>query len=349
MVKYFIGEIMNSDKQGKFLKSLRLEQNITQQELGDLLHYSDKAISKWERGKAFPNNSDTLESIARIFNVTVEELLYGERKNPKSRRKIPKVVLVSLLIITFVISISCMSMDDNISYYSLNGEGSNFVLENLKVTISNNKSTLEFSKIKSDYGDEIASFILFYYENNLVHSVYEAINDNYTLEEKFPTAKYNLKKLVEQDVYLKVIYENGQNETIKLKVTKENQEDSNSNQISKRSTENYLQLTDFEKFLLEEGFVIEDDNFILRINNLSIYYRKNSGFSIIVKSDEYYSELKYIFNTEFIVIKDNLTKNKEKNIFLAKSPIRPQYINSSKTTLISYIGYLAYHYENLYQ
>jgi transcriptional regulator with XRE-family HTH domain len=43
---------MDPKKTGEFLAQLRKEQGLTQKELAEKLHVSDKAISRWETGKA---------------------------------------------------------------------------------------------------------------------------------------------------------------------------------------------------------------------------------------------------------------------------------------------------------
>jgi len=53
---------------------LRASFNMTQAELGELLHYSDKAVSKWERAESVPD-AWVLTELARIFGVTVDQLL----------------------------------------------------------------------------------------------------------------------------------------------------------------------------------------------------------------------------------------------------------------------------------
>ena len=47
---------------------------MTQIELAEILNYSDKAVSKWERGESVPDIS-VLKQIADIFGVTVDYLL----------------------------------------------------------------------------------------------------------------------------------------------------------------------------------------------------------------------------------------------------------------------------------
>lgn len=74
---------MDNNKIGKFIASLRKEKGFTQQELGDKLFVTDKAVSKWERGLGFPDIT-ILEKLAAELDVEVSELLCGERgKNKK--------------------------------------------------------------------------------------------------------------------------------------------------------------------------------------------------------------------------------------------------------------------------
>ena len=56
------------------LIQLRTSRGMTQAELGALLNYSDKTISKWERGEAIPD-AYVLTQLAEIFGVTVDALL----------------------------------------------------------------------------------------------------------------------------------------------------------------------------------------------------------------------------------------------------------------------------------
>ena len=69
---------MDKGKIGEFIAVLRKERQMTQKELADQLCLTDKAISKWERGLSYPDIS-MLEPIAEFFEVSVVELLNGER------------------------------------------------------------------------------------------------------------------------------------------------------------------------------------------------------------------------------------------------------------------------------
>ena len=61
---------------GAVIKELRTKNRMTQAELADRLSVSDKAISKWETGKGYPDIS-LLEPIAAVFGISVTELLSG--------------------------------------------------------------------------------------------------------------------------------------------------------------------------------------------------------------------------------------------------------------------------------
>lgn len=63
---------------GEFLYTLRKEKGMTQAELADALGVTNKAVSKWETGEAMPETA-LLKPLARIFGVTVDELLDGKR------------------------------------------------------------------------------------------------------------------------------------------------------------------------------------------------------------------------------------------------------------------------------
>ncbi len=61
------------------ISRLRLQAGMTQQELADKLSYTDKAVSKWERGESTPDVS-VLDRIAKLFGVTVDYLLIDHTK-----------------------------------------------------------------------------------------------------------------------------------------------------------------------------------------------------------------------------------------------------------------------------
>lgn len=75
----------------------RKQAGLTQAELADKLGYSDKAVSKWERGEAIPD-IETLRALAALFGVTVDALISDRKKKKTSRRRILVPLLSSALV-----------------------------------------------------------------------------------------------------------------------------------------------------------------------------------------------------------------------------------------------------------
>lgn len=68
---------MDNEKTGRLIKKLRTEAGMTQKQLAGIIGVSDKAISKWERGKGAPDVS-LLNGLSDAFGVNTEKLLLGE-------------------------------------------------------------------------------------------------------------------------------------------------------------------------------------------------------------------------------------------------------------------------------
>lgn len=68
---------MDQIKIGKFIAKCRKEKGLTQMQLAEALRITDRAVSKWENGKAMPDSSIMLE-LCSILGITVNDLLSGE-------------------------------------------------------------------------------------------------------------------------------------------------------------------------------------------------------------------------------------------------------------------------------
>lgn len=82
---------MTNNDFGKTIVQLRKEKGFTQKELADKLNVSDKAVSRWETGKNYPD-IETLQQLAVVLDVSVNELLSGELKLAKKVSKRKKTV-----------------------------------------------------------------------------------------------------------------------------------------------------------------------------------------------------------------------------------------------------------------
>ena len=68
---------MDQVKIGKFIAKCRKKNNLTQMQLAEKLGITDRAVSKWENGKALPDSSLML-ALCSILGITVNDLLNGE-------------------------------------------------------------------------------------------------------------------------------------------------------------------------------------------------------------------------------------------------------------------------------
>ena len=81
---------MDQSKVGAFLKDLRREKGITQEQLAEELGVSGRTISRWENGNNMPDISLLVE-IAEFFDVSIPEIIKGERKSENMKEEANEV------------------------------------------------------------------------------------------------------------------------------------------------------------------------------------------------------------------------------------------------------------------
>ena len=77
---------MNAEWTGQLIAARRRELGLSQTELAEKLHVTDKAISRWETGRGMPA-VDSLEPLAEVLDLSVSELLSGKRLTPEELPK----------------------------------------------------------------------------------------------------------------------------------------------------------------------------------------------------------------------------------------------------------------------
>lgn len=102
------------------IKKIREEKHISQQELGSLLNISGKTISSWEIGRTEPNMG-YIQSMCDIFNISIDELIYGSDDKKSYGLKYKEIPLYS--------PICCgnggFAEDNIIEYIPVPGDGLN--------------------------------------------------------------------------------------------------------------------------------------------------------------------------------------------------------------------------------
>ncbi len=87
---------MDNIKCGKFIAGLRRAKGLTQGQLAECIGVTDKAVSKWETGRGFPDVS-VLSALAETLGVTITELVNGERSQDViSREDVDRAVTSAL-------------------------------------------------------------------------------------------------------------------------------------------------------------------------------------------------------------------------------------------------------------
>lgn len=70
---------MDQMKIGAFLKALRKEKALTQEQTAEILNVSNRTVSRWETGANLPDIS-LLQEIAKLYDVNISDIIDGERK-----------------------------------------------------------------------------------------------------------------------------------------------------------------------------------------------------------------------------------------------------------------------------
>ena len=82
---------MNTEKTGEFIAEMRKEKQLTQSQLAVAIHVSDKAISRWETGRGFPD-IDNLEALSDYLDISIAELIRGEKiSEPVSKEEMQAI------------------------------------------------------------------------------------------------------------------------------------------------------------------------------------------------------------------------------------------------------------------
>jgi len=74
---------MDTQKIGNFLKELRKQNNMTQEQLGEKIGVTGKTVSRWETGTYLPP-VECLKLLSEFYDISINELLAGERLSEDS-------------------------------------------------------------------------------------------------------------------------------------------------------------------------------------------------------------------------------------------------------------------------
>lgn len=295
---------MQNEKRGKFLLECRKKKKISQDELGEMINYSRNNISKWERGISFPSDPNVLEKLADIFDVSIEELMYGEHRSKNNEKAIIKnltdeykskykklnrknIIIFSLIIITILIITIftyLIFIKGTIKVYKVSIDDENFILDDSLFFTSNSISVLNINKVTSKNNEEIKYIELYYYENNQKQIINGSGSDTKYIKETNGYDEYNLKDLINKRVYLLIKTNKNEYEDIELLFTEEYV---NNNifpeKVVKIGDDSTLRKTISEEYrnkLIQNGFQTVNNKFYEKYFNDYTYIQVGDDLSV---------------------------------------------------------------------
>lgn len=326
---------MDYEKIGKFIKELRIVNNMTQQQLADKIPITREAVSKWERGRNKPDRT-ILEILSKLFNVTTEELILGRRnefnnikenkelalnlyEENNKKQKVVKNLIISIIgLIILFFAYYFISTFNSIKIYYVTYSDNDAVLKNGIFVTTREKFYFNFSDISIP--DDITKLELYYMDNNSKHTIYETNNsyiniyDYYQYERYFDYEDLNI---VINNLYL-LIKSDTNEYNVKLNVKKDfannklfffNEENVGNNQahLLKYNTK-------INTDLIKEKFTKIGNIFYINKNSFEIYYYPDSNLINAKTTDNTnnYEEWSFFIkenNIGYKNVKDNIAIN----------------------------------------
>lgn len=229
---------MDQEKIGKFIVQLRKERKLTQDELAAKIPISRQAVSKWERGKTIPD-PQTLLCLSEIFDVTINELLYGERKNKKNEEKIENITLdlyksnttkkniikwllfiLVFAIVTFLLYYF-ITLYNSIKIFRVNYYDENVEISNGLFVLTRENIYFQLGKVDCLKDKAIQKLNLYYKLNDNKEFVCETYDSTMNFADYYGYNQffgyYNFEEIID-NLYLDIYLTNGELLNIKLNV-----------------------------------------------------------------------------------------------------------------------------------
>ena len=141
---------MNPEKVGQFIKKIRKDNNLTQQDLADKYGVTYQAVSKWERGINLPEVS-LIRQISKDFNISIDDILDGELSPQKNKINKLLIIIPIILILTGIIIL--ITKNNTFHFKTLSSTCSEFKVSG-SIAYDKNKSSIYISNINYCGGDD---------------------------------------------------------------------------------------------------------------------------------------------------------------------------------------------------
>ena len=318
---------------GNIISELRNKKNLTQKELADKLGISDKAVSRWETGKSFPD-LDMLFRISKFFNVSFENLLTARMSddetddelmqdiikefndmNTKHSRRV-KIILVLLVLVSIIFTVAIIFTNtyNRFKVYQVGIESDDFAGVNGIYVETNIKDTLTINDIKIKNVEikntDTISVDLYYIENNK-----EYIIQNYSSLDNIIFTNFqsyikidDLSKYID-NLYIKITIIDSKNKVTKYDGKLEFTLDFSNNKIFNKDDNEDLEYEydslsaeEITKILLDNDFEEITKNTLMKEddNNKIIYNISANKISYTSKKDSL--KYQYVFSLSRMIL-----------------------------------------------
>lgn len=180
---------MDQEKIGKFIKDLRIKNNLTQKEFADKYNVTYQAVSKWENGKNMPDLS-LLKEICKDFDVSLDDLFNGEKSVKKSYKKYVIIGIICIVIVLFLVIKNNNNGDFNFKTITSSCDAFNI---SGSIAYNDKKSAIYITNIKYCGGDDTKEYEI------IECTLYESHED---IEKKISSYKYDGDKKVKLEKFL---------------------------------------------------------------------------------------------------------------------------------------------------
>ena len=305
--------MIDNDKIGNYIKQLRKNSKMTQEDLATKLYVSRQAVSNWETGKDVPT-VDNVKDICIIFNVSIADIYAGEEvKDIKTlndiihslvtmeMKKSKKIMIISsviifLLIIMFLVYYF-ITYYNNITEYVITTDNNNYkVFGVINKTVDN-----IYFELSSDQTSN--KICLVYKENDLLcntNSNFIRFSETNGYNEIIPLDKKSFDDYINN---LYVTIENDNNiEKIKLDVVNDYQ---NSNLFKEHNIEITKEDNDYK---LEFASVPE------KIRKEFNYNKDSESFNLNIDDNGKKIEMNYLVNLNTLFV--NISNSKEREYYI---------------------------------
>ncbi len=333
---------MRPDKIASFITSLRKEKNYTQEKLASMIPISRTAVSKWERGINIPDPT-SLNRLREIFDVSIDEIFYGERINKNNKNDINNVsldlykskkrgikIILGLIILLFVTLVSFLlyyliTNYKSIQVYTITGNSEEYSLVEGIFVKTNYKI---FFNIDTLNIDQLKKLRLYYIDsNNKEKNIYTTTDSNIKIVDYVGYNEYFDENILNniKNVYLEISTIDT-TDTIKLHFEKDfvndifiKLKDKNIvNESNKIISSDYYNNFDNLVSNIKENYKVKDDAYVFNYNNennkYEIMYILDANLIIVKKDSKKITEEWMLYLDNAILDYNGVDDNKVNNL-----------------------------------